>query len=123
MVWLDEADLHAAQRLQRALEEGHTPLDLRRVSLEELVRLVPSDLSSWNRIALSSGAIEHEAAPSEAEPSQAFEDMAPSARQHPLLHPNAVRARPAVRLSETTAPRRLWRSELYGVLQQCPGGE
>jgi hypothetical protein len=58
MAWLDEADLHAAGRLPFALDELRTPLDVMRGALEELVRLVPSDLSSWNRIALSTGAVE-----------------------------------------------------------------
>jgi hypothetical protein len=58
MAWLDEADLHAAGRLPFALDELRTPLDVMRGALEELVRLVPSDLSSWNRIALSTGPVE-----------------------------------------------------------------
>src|ERR1700733_1389940 len=58
MAWLDEADLHAAERLPFALDELRTPLEVMRSALEELVRLVPSDLSSWNRIALSTGAVE-----------------------------------------------------------------
>lgn len=58
MAWLDEADLHAAGRLPFALDERSTPLELMRSALEELGRLVPSDLLSWNRIALSTGAVE-----------------------------------------------------------------
>ena len=58
MAWLDEADLHATGRLPFALEEARSPVDLRRSALEELVRLVPSDLSSWNLIALAAGAVE-----------------------------------------------------------------
>jgi DNA-binding CsgD family transcriptional regulator len=60
MAWLDEADLHAPGRLRLALDEtqAQAPLDLRRSALEELVRLVPSDLSGWNQIVPSTGAIE-----------------------------------------------------------------
>lgn len=123
MAWLGEADLHATGRFSSALDEAQAPLDLRRSALEELVRLVPCDLSSWNRIALASGAIEHEASPAEAEPYQAFEHFAPSASRHPLLYPHAVRPRPAVRLSDAVEPRLLHRSELYGELLQCSGAE
>ena len=49
MVWLDEADLHAAERLRFALDEPRTPLALMRSALEELQRLVPSDLASYDR--------------------------------------------------------------------------
>jgi DNA-binding CsgD family transcriptional regulator len=123
MVWLDEADLHAAERLSWTLEQSQTPLDLRRMTLDELARVVPSDLASWNRIALSSGGVEHEAAPSEAEPGHAFDDLAPTARRHPLLHPHALRPRPAVRLSDTSDPQRLRRSALYGDLLHRSGAE
>jgi DNA-binding CsgD family transcriptional regulator len=123
MAWLDEADLHATGRLPFALDEVRPPLDLRRSALEELVRLVPSDLSSWNLIALASGAIEHEASPGGAEPVEAFEQLAPSASRHPLLHPHAVRPRPAVRLSDAVEPRLLQHSELYGELLQRSGAE
>jgi DNA-binding CsgD family transcriptional regulator len=123
MVWLDEADLHAAQRLRWTLEQGQTSLEVRRMTLEELGRVVPSDLASWNRIALSSGGVEHEAAPSEAEPRHAFDDLAPTARRHPLLHPHAVRPRPAVRLSDTSEPRQLHHTELYGELLHRSGAE
>jgi DNA-binding CsgD family transcriptional regulator len=123
MVWLDEADLHAAERLRWTLAERQRPIELRRTTLDELCRLVPSDLSSWNRISLSSGVVEHEAAPAEAEPPHAFDAMAPTARRHPLLHPHAVRTQPAVRLSDTVEPRPLHRSELYGELLHRSGAE
>lgn len=58
MAWLDEADLHATGRLPFALDETRTPIDLRRGALEELVRLVPSDLSSWSLIAQARGAVD-----------------------------------------------------------------
>lgn len=49
MVWLDEADRHAAERLPFALDETQTPLELMRSALEALTRLVPSDLASCDR--------------------------------------------------------------------------
>jgi DNA-binding CsgD family transcriptional regulator len=123
MAWLDEADLHAAERLRWELDQAQAPIDLRRTALGELVRLVPSDLSSWNRIALGSGTIEHEATPAEAEPRHAFQELAPTAGTHPLLQPHAVHPGPAVRLSDAVEPRRLHRSELYGELLHRSGGE
>jgi hypothetical protein len=60
MAWLDEADLHAAGRFRFALDETQTPLELSRSALEELVRIVPSDLSRWNRLALPSEAVQPE---------------------------------------------------------------
>jgi DNA-binding CsgD family transcriptional regulator len=122
MPWLDEADLHAARGLRWELEQ-QAPLDLRRSALEQLVRLVPSDLASWNRIALAAGTIEHEAIPAEAEPPRAFQEVAPTASRHPLLHPHAVRSRPAVRLSDAVEPRRFERSELYGDLLHPSGAD
>jgi ATP/maltotriose-dependent transcriptional regulator MalT len=123
MAWLDEADLHAARRLRWELERAQPPIDLRRTAVDELARLVPSDLASWNLVALSTGAIEHEAAPAEAEPPHAFQDLAPTATRHPLLHAHAVRPRAAVRLSDAVEPRRLHRSELYGELLHQSGAE
>jgi hypothetical protein len=96
MAWLDEADLHATERLPFALDEAQMPLDLRRSALEQLVSLVPR---------------------------HAFEQLAPSASRHPLLHPHAVRPRPAVRLSDAVEPRLLRHSELYGELLQRSGAE
>jgi hypothetical protein len=123
MAWLDEADLHAAERFSFALDETETPLELMRSALAQLAQIVPSDLTSWNRIVLSTGAVEHEAAPAEAEPRLAFQEVSSTASCHPLLHPHAVGARGAVRLSDAIEPRRLERSELYGELLHRCGGE
>ena len=49
MVWLDEADLHAAGRLPSALDEAQTPLELMQSALEQLGQLVPSELAGWDR--------------------------------------------------------------------------
>ena len=123
MAWLDEADLHAAERLRFALDETDTPPELMRSVLDQLARIVPSDLTSWNRIVLSTGAVEHEAAPEGAEPRLAFQEVSSTASCHPLLHPHAVGAQRAVRLSDAIEPRRLQRSELYGELLHPSGGE
>ncbi len=123
MAWLDEADLHAAERLRFALDQTETPLELIRSALNELARIVPCDLTSWNRIVLSTGAVEHEAVPADAEPWLAFQKLSSTASAHPLLHPHAVGARPAVRLSDAIEPRRLLRSELYAELLHRSGGE
>lgn len=58
MAWLDEADLHATERLPFALDEAQMPVDLRRSALDQLVRLVPSDLWSWSAIDLTRAAAE-----------------------------------------------------------------
>jgi DNA-binding CsgD family transcriptional regulator len=123
MVWLDDADLQATRGLGQSLDRAEAPLDLRRSALQELVRLVPSDLSSWNRITLATGAIEHEAVPADAEPRGAFREVAPTAVRHPLLHPHAVCLRPAVRLSDAVDPRELHHTELYGELLNRSGAE
>jgi DNA-binding CsgD family transcriptional regulator len=123
MAWLDEADLHAAERLRFALDQTETPLELMRSALDELARIVPCDLTSWNRIVVSTGAVEHEAVPADAEPRLAFQEVSATASSHPLLHPHAVGARLAVRLSDAIEPRRLLRSELYGELLHRSGGE
>jgi DNA-binding CsgD family transcriptional regulator len=123
MAWLDEADLHAAERLRFAFDETDPPLELMRSALDELARIVPCDLTSWNRIVLSTGAVEHEAMPAEAEPRLAFQELSSTASCHPLLHPHAVGARGAVRLSDAIEPRRLQRSQLYAELLHRSGGE
>lgn len=123
MMWLDDSDLRAARSLRWALDPGQSRLDLRRMALDELVRLVPSDSSSWNEINLATGSVEHEAIPSDSEPRGAFREVAPTAAQHPLLHPHAVRPRPAVRLSDAFEPRQLHHTELYDELLHRSGGE
>lgn len=123
MVWLDDADLHAARSLRWALQRAETAAELRRIVLAELVQLVPADISSWNRITLATGEVEHEPMPAESEPRGAFAEVAPTAATHPLLHPHAVRPRPAVRLSDAVEPRRLHHTQLYGELLHSSGAE
>jgi len=123
MVWLDDGDLQAARSLSWTLSQGQAPLDLRRAALAELAALVPSDVSSCNRITLATGAVEHEVVPVDAEPSGVFQELSPTAAGHPLLYPHALRPRPAVRLSEAVAPRQLERSELYDELLRRSGAE
>jgi DNA-binding CsgD family transcriptional regulator len=76
MAWLDEADVHATERLRFALDDAQMPIDLRRSALEELVRLVPSDLWSWHLIALAGGGAPEARS---REPSEAYGE---------LLHPS-----------------------------------
>jgi DNA-binding CsgD family transcriptional regulator len=123
MVWLDEADLHAARSLRRALAEAQTSTQVAGTILDELVQLVPADVVSRNRIALATGAVMHEAVPAAAEPPGAFQEVAPTAGRHPLLHPHAVRARSAVRLSDAVEPRLLRHTQLYGDLLHRSGAE
>jgi hypothetical protein len=67
--------------------------------------------------------LEHEPLPAEAEPPGVFAEIAPTAARHPLLHPHAVRPRPAVRLSDAAPPRQLQRTELYAELLHRSGAE
>jgi DNA-binding CsgD family transcriptional regulator len=120
---LDDLDLRAVRSLRSALEAAHPPDAARRIVLEELRRLVPADLSSWNRITLDTGIVEREAMPGAAEPPGGFAQIAPAARTHPLLYPHAVRPRPAVKLSDVVEPRRLQRSELYADLLRPSGAQ
>ncbi len=123
MAWLDDADLRAPRTLRWSLDRTQSPPDLTRTVLAELVRLVPADVSSWNRIMLATGSVEHEAVPAEAEPPGSFAQAVPTSAQHPLLHPHAVRPRPAVRLSDTVEPRHLHHTEIYGELLHRSGAE
>jgi DNA-binding CsgD family transcriptional regulator len=123
MVWLDEADLHAARSLRRELAGAQTSTRLTGTIFDELVALVPADVVSCNRIALATGVVLHEAVPAAAEPPGAFEEVAPTAARHPLLYPHAVRARSAVRLSEAVEPRLLRHTQLYGELLHRSGAE
>jgi hypothetical protein len=123
MVWLDEADLHAARGLRWGLAEASTPAQLADTILDELVQLVPADVVSRNRIALATGDVLHEAVPATAEPPGAFAEVAPTAGRHPLLYPHAVCARAAVRLSDAIEPRVLRHTRLYGELLHRSGAE
>ena len=123
MPWLADRDVDAAHGLARALVEARTVVDLRRRALQGLAELVPADLLTWDCVELASGAVRHEAVPSEAEPPGAFETIVGAAVNHPLLLAHAARRRPALRLSEAVEPRRLSHSELYGDLLHRSGVE
>ncbi len=120
MPWLADTDVGAARGFARALLEARTVADLRRRALAGLAELVPADVLTWDRVELSTGAVRHEAIPTEAEPPGAFAAIVGDAAGHPLLAAHAAGRRPALRLSEAVEPWRLAHSELYGeLLQRC----
>jgi DNA-binding CsgD family transcriptional regulator len=123
MAWLDEVDLYAARRLRSELQQARTELQLRRAALSATAELVPVDVLSWNRISPTSGAVEHESVPADAEPPGAFAAVVGTAAQHPLLAAHAIRPGATLRLSEAAEPRRLAHSELYGELLHRSGAE
>src|SRR5580765_1026610 len=123
MPWLADLDVGAVRGFVRALVEARTVVELRRRALEGLAELVPADVLTWDRVELASGAVRHEAVPSEAEPPGAFETVVGDAVGHPLLLAHAARRRPALRLSEAVERRRLSQSELYGDLLHRSGVE
>jgi DNA-binding CsgD family transcriptional regulator len=123
MPWLADTDVGAARGLARAVVEARTEAELRGRALRALAELVPADVLTWDRVALATGAVRHEAAPAGAEPPGAFGALVIDAARHPLLAAHAARRRPALRLSEAVEPRRLSHSELYGDLLHRSGVE
>ena len=123
MPWLADLDVGAVHGFARVLGEARTEAELRRWALQGLAELVPADVLTWDRVELATGAVRHEAVPSEAEPPGAFETIVGDAAGHPLLLAHAARRRPALRLSEAVEPRRLSHSELYGDLLHRSGVE
>ena len=123
MPWLADLDVGAVHGFARVLGEARTEAELRGWALQGLAELVPADVLTWDRVELATGAVRHEAVPSEAEPPGAFETIVGDAEGHPLLLAHAVRRRPALRLSEAVEPRRLSHSELYGDLLHRSGVE
>jgi DNA-binding CsgD family transcriptional regulator len=123
MTWLEDIDVRAADRFARALFGAPTVAELRRRALSGLAELVPADVLMWDRVDLGTGVVRHEAIPADAEPPGAFAAIVGDASGHPLLSGHAARRRPALRLSEAAAPRRLLHSELYGDLLHPSGVE
>ena len=123
MPWLEDIDVRAAHMFARALSGVRTVAELRRRALSGLAELVPADVLMWDRVELGTGAVRHEAIPADAEPPYAFAAIVRDASGHPLLAAHAARPRPALRLSEAAARRRLFRSELYGDLLHPSGVE
>ena len=123
MPWRADLDVGAVHGFARVLGEARTKDELRRWALQGLAELVPADVLTWDRVELATGAVRHEAVPSEAEPPGAFETIVGDAVGHPLLLAHAARRRPALRLSEAVEPRRLSHSELYGDLLHRSGVE
>jgi len=123
MPWLADTDLSAAHGFTRALEDARTVSELRAQALLRLGQLVPSDVMTWDRVELATGAVRHEASPAAAEAPGAFEAVVGDATGHPLLAAHAHRRRAALRLSEAVDPDRLVHSELYGDLLHASGFE
>jgi DNA-binding CsgD family transcriptional regulator len=123
MPWLADIDVGAAHGFARALLGARTVTELRRRALPGLVDIVPADILTWDSVELATGAVRHEAVPSEAEPPGAFAAVVGDASSHPLLHAHAARRRPALRLSESVERGRLSRSDLYGELLHPSGVE
>ncbi|HLH67277.1 MAG TPA: LuxR C-terminal-related transcriptional regulator [Solirubrobacteraceae bacterium] len=123
MVWLDEADLDAAQSLGSAFDRAIDSDALLSLAACELARLVGADCWSVNLVSLPSGAVQHEAMPPGVEPTGAFSELVSGAFRHPLLWPHAVRPRAAVRLSDAVEPRRLSASALYAELLHRSEGD
>ena len=120
MPWLADSDVGAAQMFAQAVLEVRTEAELRLRALQALAELVPSDVVTWDRVELATGAVQHEAVPADAEPAGAFDAIVGDAEHHPLLSAHAARRRPALRLSEAVEHHRLSHSELYGeLLHRC----
>jgi DNA-binding CsgD family transcriptional regulator len=123
MPWLADTDVGAAHGFARALFEARTVAELRRRALSGLAELVPADLVTWDRVELTTGAVQHEAVPADAEPPGSFAAIVGDLAGHPLLSAHAARRRSALRLSEAVEPRRLSHSDLYGDLLHPAGVE
>src|SRR5215208_5738799 len=116
MTWLADTDVAAVDAFARTSGESRTEAELRRRALQVLAELVPSDVLTWDRVELATGAVDHEAVPSEAEPKGAFAAVVGDATGHPLLSAHATHRRSALRLSDVAESRSLSHSELYGDL-------
>ncbi len=84
----------------------------------------PRTSLTWDRVELATGAVDHEAAPAEAEPAGAFEALVgharPTIRCSPRTRPAGARP---LRLSDVVEPGALTRGELYGDLLHAAGVE
>jgi DNA-binding CsgD family transcriptional regulator len=123
MPWLADTDVGAAYGFARSIVGAQTEAELQRRAFQALAELVPADVLTWDRVELSTGAVDHEATPVGAEPSGAFDAVVAHAGDHPLLAAHAARPRPAVQLSEVVEPGLLMRGELYGDLLHAAGVE
>ena len=123
MPWLADTDVGAAYGFARSIVGARTEAELQRRALQALAELVPADVLTWDRVELSTGAVDHEATPVGAEPTGAFDAVVGHAGEHPLLAAHATRRRPALRLSEVVDRGALTRGELYGDLLHAAGVE
>jgi DNA-binding CsgD family transcriptional regulator len=123
MPWLADTDVGAAYGVARGIAGARTEAELRDRALQAFAELVPADVVAWDRVALATGAVRHEAVPAEAEPPGAFEAIVGRAADHPLLAAHAAGRRAALRLSDLVAPGALAHSVLYGDLLHASGME
>ena len=75
MPWLADLEVDAVHGFARAVSDARTVAELRGRALQDLARLVPADVLTWDRVELATGAVRHEAVPSAAEPPGAFETI------------------------------------------------
>src|SRR3954462_14587922 len=123
MPWLADIDMGAEYGFARSIVGARTEAELQRRALQALAELVPADVLTWDRVELSTGAVDHEATPVGAEPPGAFEAVVGHAGDHPLLAAHAASRRSALRLSEVVERGALTRGELYGDLLHAAGVE
>jgi hypothetical protein len=123
MPWLVDSDVPTANGLAGSLAGARTEADLRRRGLEVLAELVSAVVLTWDRVELTTGAVDHAAVPAGAEPRGAFAAVARDVAGHPLLAAHAACRRPDLRLSDVTERSALARGELYGDLLHGPGVE
>jgi hypothetical protein len=96
MPWLADTDVGAAYGLARSVVGARTEAELRRRALEALAELVPADVLSWDRVALATGAVDHEASPA---------GRSPRADPRRALRRPAARRRRGVRDRDRDADR------------------
>jgi DNA-binding CsgD family transcriptional regulator len=121
MPWLADSDVGAAHGFARALVGARAVTELRHRTLGGLAELVPADVLTWDTVELATGAVQHEAVPTGAEPPGAFAALVDGAAAHPLLSAHAAHERTALRLSDVVEPGRLSHSDLYGDLLHPSG--
>ncbi len=123
MPWLADTEVGAAYGFARSIVGARTEAELRRRAQQALAELVPADLVTWDRVELATGAVDHEAAPADAESRGAFATLVGNAADHPLLAAHAASRRPALRMSEVMQPGALAHSALYGDLLHSAGAD
>jgi DNA-binding CsgD family transcriptional regulator len=120
MAWLEDVDLRMVRRLQAALSQARSALELVSATLDALGEAVPVDSISWNELD-AAGTVRWRAhQPPGSEPPGAFQRLVRTAADHPLLGAHLAGARPATRASEV-AGGELARKEIFGELLSASG--